>query len=333
MKQKNNTSKISSRCKLSVILLAAFLAGGTASYAQRRQSNQGGVASAMMMPGTERSTVRTGHMPPYNGPRHVIAVTDFKSDARNAGHLTASLRTTLESALQQSNYFDVLDRSNWDAGHAERDGHDFGSVLRADYQVFGSITAVAETANQGFDVGGLPIPMPGGGRVSVGTKGKQTTIRMAAKIVDVRTGRVVAHRDIEGQSKGAGLRGSVSSSFGSFGGGRNADNPTELAAQDLVYELVVFVCESMQSIPAPGSGPAVSAQVLSVDPDGKAFVINVGSSQNVRVGDQFTMVDSFGFPVSGFGARVTHIQPNAAKCEVVRSERSIAVGDSLAKSM
>ena len=65
----------------------------------------------------------------YSGPRHVLSVAGFKNDARSGGYgLDRSLQTSLEAALTQSNYFDVLDRTDWDPDSGEFDPADAASL-------------------------------------------------------------------------------------------------------------------------------------------------------------------------------------------------------------
>lgn len=280
----------------------------------------GDVKTLIGVPGGETSTAKTGNFPAYSGPRHAIAVAGFKNDARSGGYgLSRSLQTSLEAALTQSNYFDVLDRTDWDPANGEFDLADAASLRRADYVVTGHITAVEETGRNRAKIPFLE-------KAGIGFQSRQTTIRMTAKVVQVKTRKVVAHRDIVGTSNAAGLdiKAMLWKRAGQFT--KEEDTSVELASIDLVYKMTELVCDTLKAQPVKGAEAPVAYEVKRITK--QDFVIAGGLNHGLNVGSEVGVLDEDGFLLSGFKARVVEVQADKAKCTIVQAEPdfTLAVG-------
>lgn len=141
----------------------------------------------------------------YNGPKARIAVNKFTNKAAKGGRqIGAGMSDMLTTALFHTNRFIVLDRQDHGAVMAEQDlaasgrisqktAAPIGQMEGAELLVTGAITEFEPRAGGGF--GGIGL-----GPVGIGGSTNNAHIAMDLKVVDTKTGRIVAAVTIEGRA-------------------------------------------------------------------------------------------------------------------------------------
>ncbi|MBI5814471.1 MAG: hypothetical protein HZB29_02545 [Nitrospinae bacterium] len=204
-------------------LAAAFLAATLSSCATDEAVVRGGGGSTIAQAQAEK----------YNGPKARVAVVKFIDKTGKAkGEIGEGMADMLTTALFNTNRYILLDRRDLDAVINEQDfavkgqvsaatAAKTGQLEGADLLVFGAVTAFEEDelGAGGIIVGAITL----GASIAVGAANQkdnlpigavtytESYIAMDMKIVDARTGRVVAANTVEGRSQnwGGGVIGGV----------------------------------------------------------------------------------------------------------------------------
>ena len=187
----------------------------------------------------------------YNGPRANIAVGDFTVKARGATNFIGDgLREMLQTALFESNRFNVLDRLDPEGMAAEQQ-LSYSKMARRDAPRLGAQMDVAELLFYGtvteFEAeasgGGLKASMPNvPAEASAGVKNAHMAIDI--RIVDAATGRLVAARRVAGSAAsykaaaGTTLFEGLETMPVSLGVYKNTS--MELAIRDCIYRSVIY---------------------------------------------------------------------------------------------
>lgn len=255
--------------------------------------------------------------------RKKIAVMDFTTGDIDE-YASAAMYATgvMMSELSKSANYALLERSQLNRIFAEQGLSKTGAVsgqslvqtgqlLGADYLVVGSVDGKA-VESSGF-----------GMIFSVGKE--QTTIKIAARMIDARTGEIVFAEEVSGNKKSG-------NSFKLAMGGlpeaalladgivvkQEIDNAVADAVRDGVRKLVV---KMNQAQPVYGS---------VVKLDGRKIYLNVGKNKGVQVGDIFYLIaneEVVKDPVSGRILEVIEKTGGKLKVKEVYSEVAICTGD------
>ncbi len=161
---------------------------------------------------TKTSTVQSNpQLPPYNGPKASIVVSEFECKAAKCGYqIGRGMADALISSLVMSNRFEVLESSsNVDILQDELDiTGESDSFAGADVAIIAAVTAFEPNASGvGGAAGSISLPLVGG--VAAGKKDAYVAIDL--RLVDIRTRRIISVSKVEG----------LASRFGGalFGGG------------------------------------------------------------------------------------------------------------------
>ena len=193
----------------------------------------------------------------YNGQKARLAVKEFEDKMASSGYYRAEygrgMRDMLTTALFQTNRYIVLEREKLQGVMDElRQGASdlfkkeatvpLGELEGAELLVTAAITGFDPgTSAIGGNIGGLIPGRLGGVLGGVGVGLKKASIAMDLRVIDVRTGRVVAATNAHGEatSFSAGAVGGGSGLGGSLGG--FAKTPMETAIRDMIQKSVDFV--------------------------------------------------------------------------------------------
>ncbi|ASJ75495.1 CsgG/HfaB family protein [Granulosicoccus antarcticus] len=239
-----------------------------------------GCLESMVKP---EATVDTGletQLPPYNGPRAKVAVTDFDwnigsnrttigiggtdisfASSEYAG-ISDGLKDMLTTALVQSKRYRVLERQNIDSvkseiglqedGFTDATGVKRGAVKGADIAVIASVTGFDPgTSGTSGKVSGLLGKRASALMGAVSGGYSKSTMAMDIRIVDAATTEVLAATRVEGIAKdvnvGAALgaltgAGNLSGALGGY-----AKTPMEKAIRSCIYEATKYIVENTPS--------------------------------------------------------------------------------------
>jgi len=201
-------------------------------------------------------------MPPYNGPKARIAVSDFDVKAAKAGgEIGTGLREMLISALMNSNRFRVVERQVLNAlmqeqelaasGAAQAGGVQRGQIKTADLMVTAAVTEFEPNATGGG------AGLGGGGKVGHGILGavlggsmNKAHMALDIRILDTSTSEILAATRVQGQATD--MQGGIMAGFlGSWGLGAGlsgyANTPMEKAIRVCILEAVKYIS---QQVPA-----------------------------------------------------------------------------------
>jgi curli biogenesis system outer membrane secretion channel CsgG len=190
---------------------------------------------------------------PYDGPRARIAISDFEDKTSDSGSYRADfgrgLADMLSTALFQSNRFVVLDRTDIGAVLDEQDFGTSGRVQAATAPALGRLEGaelLVKAAITGFepDAGGIStggVSILGGVLGGIAGGAKKACVSMDLKVVEVRTGRIVAATSVAGEAKSfsVGFEGAGSSLGGGLG--IYAKGPMETAIRKMIQAAVNFI--------------------------------------------------------------------------------------------
>ncbi len=189
----------------------------------------------------------------YDGPKARIAVNKFTNKSVSGhGKLGQGMSDMLTTALFQSNRFIVLDRTDHGAILAEQDlgasgrikqetAAPIGEMEGAELLVTGAVTVFKD--NAGGAIGGVGIPLGGAAVIGIGGGTKNAYMAIDMKVVDARTGRIVAAVTVEGKSTDwfAGLGGAIGGVPIPFGIGGYKNTPAEKAIRVCIVKAVDYI--------------------------------------------------------------------------------------------
>ncbi|MDH5679165.1 MAG: CsgG/HfaB family protein [Nitrospinota bacterium] len=197
-------------------------------------------------------SMQQAQMEQYNGPKARIAVNKFLvKSASGHGQLGQGLADMLTTSLFNSNRFIVLDRQDHQDIMAEQDlgasgriregtAAPIGQMEGAELLVTGAVTAFKDNS-QGLSAG-LGVPT-GGGFVGLGGSGKHAYMAIDIKVVDTKTGRLVAATTVEGKSTDwfVGFGGFVGGAGIPAGIGVYQNTPAEKAIRVCIVRAVEYI--------------------------------------------------------------------------------------------
>lgn len=291
----------------------------------------------------QRTQTRSGaaemNLGDYKGIRHAIGVVDFENQAgwRGQWELGRNLSLMLESALQDTERFVLVDRQNLGDVMLEQDlaagGRmaqarsvaQTGKLRPAKYIASGAVTEVEESAS-GRD-GGIGI---GGVRIGGGRQKAQVTV--IVKLTDSTTGEIVAQERVVGRAGRTALR--IGLSHRGVGGELGGFEKTPLgeAAQDCINQAAEFIAKKMEEFPFEGN-------VIRVSNNGQVL-INRGSEFGVQEGHEMELrsegeeiIDPMSGAILGMEEgqvlgrlRVVRVEEKFAYCDVMDGEKNPVVG-------
>ncbi|NND92980.1 MAG: hypothetical protein HKN42_19135 [Granulosicoccus sp.] len=239
-----------------------------------------GCLESMVKPEASVDTGLETQLPPYNGPRAKVAVTDFDwnvgrseatigiagtdisfSSSEYAG-ISEGLKDMLTTSLVQSKRYRVLERQNIDSvkseiglqeeGYTDGSGIQRGAVKGADIAVIAAVTGFDPgSSGASGKVGGLLGKRASALMGAVSGGYNKATMAMDIRIVDSATTEVLAATRVEGVAKdiniGAALgaltgSGNLSGSLGGY-----AKTPMEKAIRTCIYEATKYIVENTPS--------------------------------------------------------------------------------------
>lgn len=188
----------------------------------------------------------------YKGPKCTIAVGDFTVQVRKAPEkIGDGLREMLQTALFESNYFILVDRSDTAGINAEQLlSESFlanpDAILQqnqmkpAEVLVYGAVTAL-----EGGGLG-IRLKLPGA-PVKLGGAYHKAKVTIDIRLVDSASGRVIAAQAISGTAfSGRGLVDTSTIQSGLPVALKMVQNtPLELAIRDCIYRAVISLCKTI----------------------------------------------------------------------------------------
>lgn len=258
-----------------------------------------GPAGAADPPKAGGPDIQSAQAEKYDGPKARIAVKDFEDKMSSSGHYRAEygrgMRDMLTTALFQTNRYIVLEREKLGAvmDELKQGASDLfrkeatvplGELEGAELLVTAAITGFDPGASGGGGNIGGRIPGLGGVLGGIGIGFKKASIAMDLRVIDVRTGRVVAATNAQGEAStfAAGLGGIGGGMGGSLGG--FSKTPMESAIRDMIQKTVDFVVTKTPPVyyrhggtaaaPPPGGAapaaapPAAPSAVAGLAPGG-----------------------------------------------------------------
>lgn len=237
-----------------------------------------GCLESMVKPEAAADTSFEQSLPPYDGPRARVAVTDFDwnvgsrstrvsvggttigvSSSQFAG-ISEGLHDMLTTALVQSKRYRVLERGAMDSlktemalsdeGFTDQSGIKAGSIRGADIAVIASVTGWdPASSGTGGTLGGLIGGKTGKLLGSVTGSMAKSSMAMDIRIVDVATSEVLAATRVEGEARDVNIGGALASlSMGAGGSlGTYARTPMEKAIRECIYEATRYIVDNTPS--------------------------------------------------------------------------------------
>jgi curli biogenesis system outer membrane secretion channel CsgG len=203
----------------------------------------------------------------------------------NDGKYRVIDRNTLDKILKEQN-FSNSDRA--DPSSAAK----IGRVLGVNALIVGTITQFGRD-DKHLGVGGGGYGLGKFGLGGVGKSDSKAVVNVTCKLVDVNTAEILAVVTGSGQSKRSGLKMGGAGGGWSGGGGGAVDMGSSNFANTILGEAVNAAVADMgqQLDDKAASLPTVKVQVSGVvaDVTGNTLVLNVGSKNGVKVGDQLSV--------------------------------------------
>jgi curli biogenesis system outer membrane secretion channel CsgG len=235
-----------------------------------------------------------------NGP--TVAVLDFStkgltSDWWGQWQPGVALSDLVTDHLVNGGKFDVLDRKNIDttlsehklAASGEVDpttAISAGRLVGARYLIQGNILQFDRTGRSGGGAGSL-LPGALGGIVG-GIRQDRVTLKVAVKVVDARTGRIVQSFSDEVTNSATSISGGAFSGY--TAGGYSNSNFVNSTMGHLINDEAIKIAAQLDPAKFGTSAPAVVVSGRVIDVDGSSVIINAGSSKGVTVGMYFDVV-------------------------------------------
>ena len=251
-----------------------------------------GAAGAADPPKAGAPDIQSVQAEKYDGPKARIAVKDFEDKMSSSGHYRAEygggMRDMLTTALFQTNRYIVLEREKLGAvvdEHKQGKSDLFrkeatvppGELEGAELLITAAITGFDPGAGGGGgNVSGLIPGRVGGMLGGLGGGYKKAVIAMDLRVIDIRTGRVVAATNAQGEATtfagSVGLGGKMGGSLGGF-----AKTPMETAIREMIQKTVDFVVAKTPPVYYRDSRPTGAAAPAGAAPAPPAAVSSLTS--------------------------------------------------------
>src|SRR5712691_12841849 len=233
----------------------------------------------------------------YNGPKARIAVKDFEDKMSSTGHYRAEygrgMRDMLTTALFETNRYIVLEREKLEGViqelrsgtsdlHRQEATVPLGELEGAELLVTAAVTGFDPgTSGGGVTIGGIP---GGFGSILGGLGYRKASIAMDLRVIDVRTGRIVAATSAHGEATtvAAGVSGPMGAGLGGF-----AKTPMETAVREMIKKAVDFVVGKTPGVyyrhgATSGAAPAAPKAVAAIRTDRDPNVVARLTDATVR---------------------------------------------------
>lgn len=269
------------------------------------------------------------------GPR--VAVLDFSTVGLTSnwwGNFQpgVALSDLVTDQIVNTGKFDVLDRKNIDATLTEHKLSASGEVdpttaiaagrlVGARYLISGNVLQLDHTGRSGAAAGGLIGGIAGG--IVGGVKSDRVTLKVAVRVVDALTGRIMQSFSDEKTATATSFGGAGFSGYSA--GGYSNSTFVNSSMGHLINDEAIAIAQHLDpakftSGPAP---PSLTGRVLDVD--GTNIVINMGSAKGVTVGAFFDVVKSKQLKDPDSGRMVTsHV--TVGKIQIMTVSTDTAVG-------
>ena len=220
----------------------------------------------------------------YEGPKKIIAATKFKSTVGAQPDCGEATGAMLSEALMATGRFIVVERAEVDDLIKEQDmgvegrvtqatAAKFGNMLGASILVMGTVTQFEEqAAGRG---GGIGLPVPGIGSVSLGGNKMTAFVKVNLRMVDTETGKILSTHNADGTASGSGKGLGVGIKGITAQGNTSKQTPIGQALQDAIDQAVAHIITVMEGVP-------FYARVADVS--GSEIIINAGSNRNIKEG-------------------------------------------------
>jgi curli biogenesis system outer membrane secretion channel CsgG len=193
--------------------------------------------------------------------------------------------------------FDVLDRKNIDSTLAEHNLGQSGEVdpasaasagrlVGARYLISGNILQLDHTGHSGGGAGGI---LPGFiGAAAGAVSSDRVTLKVAVRVVDAVTGRIVQTFQDEKTYRATSLEGGAWA--GLAGGGYSNSNFINSSMGHLINDEAISIATTLDpsKFTSGPEQPALSGHVLDID--GGNVIVNIGSAKGAAVGSYFDVV-------------------------------------------
>jgi curli biogenesis system outer membrane secretion channel CsgG len=246
-----------------------------------------------------------------------VALSDLVTDALvNQGNFNVVERARLGDTMQEHQ----LDTSGAvDPETAVRAGR----LVGARYLIEGNVLQFDKTGSSGANAGQVVGGILGG--VAGGYHSTRVTIKVAVRIIDVQTGRIVqAFDDEQTQTANSWGAGGISFLSGSYGSYHNSNFTSSTMGHliDSEARAIVAQIDPHRMIAAPAA-PALSGRIIAMD--GGYYILNLGASRGVSVGQYFQVLKVMQVRDPGTGRYLTVNEPTG-RLEVtsVSGETAIA---------
>ncbi|MBN2307359.1 MAG: hypothetical protein JXR94_00210 [Candidatus Hydrogenedentes bacterium] len=263
----------------------------------------------------------------YEGPKKIIAATKFKSTSGIHWDAGEALGAMLSESLMATGRFIVVERAEVDDLIKEQDlgaegrvtqatAAKFGNMLGASILVMGTVTQLEEqAAGQG---GGVGVPLPGVGSVSLGG-GKMTAyVKINLRLVDTETGKILSTHNADGTATAKSRGGGLGVKGFTLNGEESKKTPIGQACQDAIDQAVAHIIKTMESVP-------FYAKVADIS--GSDITINAGTNRNMKPGmvlEGYKVVKEIKDPDTGLVISVQEEKTGAIRIREVQEKISVA---------
>ena len=308
------------------LILATSLLAVTVLFSGCASTDSG----ARVSPAQQQRVARLGvlaQLPPYYGPKKIVAVMDFQNKSSYKGQLElgTGMADSLTDAIVRSERFIVVERQQIKNVLKEQDfaqtgrtseasAPKIGRVLNTQAMIFGSVVDFSETQqqNQGFGYQGFNLNFAHA----------EAKVTIAIRLVDSQSGQVLDSQQVQGKAEKNAVGLSYTEKDFKFGTAAFAKTPLGQATQDSIDKAVMFICQRMEKV-------AWEGRVIEAKDDG--VYINAGEQQGIALGDCFivfhedeAMVDpstglQLGAPRKEIGAiEVVDVQPKFSIAKILK---------------
>lgn len=243
-----------------------------------------------------------------------------------------ALSDLVTDQMVNSGKFDMLDRKNLDATlnehHLQASGEvdpataiSAGRLVGARYLISGNILQLDHTGSSGAAVGSAIGGIAGG--LIGGVRNDRVTLKVAVRVVDAQTGRIVQSFSDEKTESATSLTGGGYSGWtaGSYG------NQQFLSSSmgHLINDEAMAIATHLDPAKFTAGPPPLSLSGHVIDVDGRSIIINLGASKGVTVGSYFDVVKVKQIRDPDSGKMLT-VNENVGKIEIMQVNADTAVG-------
>jgi curli biogenesis system outer membrane secretion channel CsgG len=208
-----------------------------------------------------------------------------------------ALSDLVTDQLVNAGKFDVLDRKNLDSTLQEHKLNASGAIdpttaiaagrlVGARYLISGNILQLSQTGTSGAAAGGLIGGVAGG--ILGGVRNNRVTLKVAVRVVDAQTGRIVQSYTAEKTESATSIGGAGFSGYtaGSYSNSNFVSSSMGHLVNDEAIDIVQHLDPAKFS--AGPAAPSLTGRVLEVD--GPNVILNIGATKGAQVGAFFDVV-------------------------------------------